>query len=124
MVVLGPALTEMQALLAGRIDAPSEYRNHAHGNDGSCQSSVHGGHCSLDQKMSMKARQNGPRLGQQTHGSYSSARRTVGRLLSLETNSWLIHPRVPSLSEVGEASAELVSDDLSVLYWRNDARIS
>src|SRR4029077_5314698 len=41
--------------------------------------------------MSMKARQNGPRLGQQTHGSYCSARRTAGRLLSLETNSWLIH---------------------------------
>src|SRR5437762_2611297 len=30
-------------------------------------------------------------LGQQTHGSYCSARRTAGRLLSLETNSWLVH---------------------------------
>ena len=41
--------------------------------------------------MSMKARQKRSRLGQQTHGSYCSARRTAGRLLSLETNSWLIH---------------------------------
>ena len=66
--------------------------------------------------MSMKARQNGPRLGQQTHGSYCSARRTAGRFLSLETNSMAHTPRVLTLPEVGEASAELVSDNLPVLH--------
>jgi hypothetical protein len=33
-------------------------------------------------------------------------------------------PRVLSLSEVGEASAELVSDDFPVFHWRHNGRLS
>jgi len=32
-------------------------------------------------------------------------------------------PRVLTLPEVGEASAELVSDDFPVFHWQHDVRI-
>ena len=77
-----------------------------------------GGYCLLDQKMSMKARQKRHRLGPADTWKLllcTTNSRTTPKL----GNQFMARtPRVLSLSEVGEASAELVSYDLPVLSLR------
>ena len=107
-------------LLDGRIDAPSEYRNREHGNDGNCQSSVHWGAVFIRPKNEPESKTKTVQV-RPAHAWKLLLCTTNSRTTPKLGNQLMAHtPHVLSLSEVGEASAELVSDDYPVFHWQHE----